>query len=233
MQSHFIEVLGDGSPIAVLHTPGLDRAVFRPWLDTLSKSNRLVYFDHRGSGRSAHGSSVDELTRARWIQDADAIRESLGYSQWYLFGHSFGGFLALEYALRFPDRVAGLVLCATAANVNYTMPIVEFVTREGTPEQKAAMGVLLQGPKSDPELATHWKTAVRAYLATPTDDLVDDIIEGVRFNAASYTYANVGLGTYDVTARLGEIRTPTLIVTGSKDMVCPLDPALRCWQPEF
>ena len=52
--------------------------------------------------------------------DADALREELGFERWAVLGHSFGGHVALEYALRNPERVSQLVLLDTAGDVRWS-----------------------------------------------------------------------------------------------------------------
>ena len=110
--ARFIEAVGAGRPLATVHTPGLDHNVFRPWLDDLSDVTRVVYFDHGGSGKHG-GADAGPATFAGWVDDMDRLREQLHLDRWLVLGHSFGGMIALEYALANPSRVDGLVLCAT------------------------------------------------------------------------------------------------------------------------
>jgi proline iminopeptidase len=74
----------------------------------LEKARRMVYLDQRGCGRSERPwdghYSLEVL-----VADLEALRQELGVERWVLLGHSFGGTLALEYAARYPGRVAGVV----------------------------------------------------------------------------------------------------------------------------
>jgi len=103
---------------------GLDHSAFPPYFDNLGDLLTLIYYDHRGNGRSARPDSFEAITHATWVDDADALRAQLGYEQIILFGHSYGGFLAQEYALRYPERLAGLILCCTAPAIDY-MPLIQ------------------------------------------------------------------------------------------------------------
>jgi proline iminopeptidase len=72
----------------------------------------LVFYDHRGNGRS-QGAPVSSMTWENLTADADALRQRLGFDRWAVLDHSFGGQVALEYALRYPDRLSHLVLLDT------------------------------------------------------------------------------------------------------------------------
>ena len=95
----YYETIGQGTPMFIMHGGlGMDHSYFRPWLDALADQVTLVYYDHRANGRSERPANLDGVTHATWAADADALREHLGYDQILLFGHSYGGFLAQEYA---------------------------------------------------------------------------------------------------------------------------------------
>src|SRR5262245_40429585 len=110
--SLFVEVIGTGPPLVLMHGgPSVDHwtlAAFR----RLADSSTLVFYDHRCNGHSA-GPPVTSMTWANLTADADALRAELGFGEWAVLGHSFGGHVALEYATRYPDRVSRLVLLDT------------------------------------------------------------------------------------------------------------------------
>src|SRR6059058_5889365 len=94
----FYEELGRG--ILVMHGGlGFDHTYFRPFLDPLAEQGRLVYYDHRIYGRSGRP-PLETLTHEQLVEDAEALRRHLGLGQMVLIGHSYGGFLAQELALR-------------------------------------------------------------------------------------------------------------------------------------
>src|SRR5258706_4268628 len=104
---------GAGRAIVALHGGlGFDHSYLRPWLDPLAEHAQLIYFDLRGHGQSArHG--MENVDHATFVSDIDSLREFFGHDRVTVFGHSYGGFLALEYALKHPDCVDALVLCST------------------------------------------------------------------------------------------------------------------------
>jgi len=120
-----------GKPALVLHggpgsgcTPGA-RRYFDP------RAYRIILFDQRGSGRSTpHASSpgidLSTNTTAHLLADIERLRTHLGIARWLVFGGSWGSTLALAYAERHPERVAGMVLVAIATT---TPAEIEWITR--------------------------------------------------------------------------------------------------------
>ena len=113
--SLFVEVVGQGPPLVLMHGgPGLDHVSLTPFRG-LADLHTLVFYDHRCNGRSTDA-PVTSMTLDNLTADADALREELGFAQWDVLGHSFGGHVALEYVLRYPQRVSSLILLDTAGD---------------------------------------------------------------------------------------------------------------------
>src|SRR6266540_604278 len=89
----------------------------------------LVFYDHRCNGRSTRV-PVTSMTWENLTADADALRERLGFEKWAVLGHSFGGNVALEYALRYPDRLSHLVLLNTGAEGRWSLENASTVLAE-------------------------------------------------------------------------------------------------------
>ena len=75
-------------------------------MDRLSDSFRLIYYDQRGRGKSADGVRAEDVTLASDIADLDKVREHYQLASTAVLGHSWGTVLALEYAIRHPQRVS-------------------------------------------------------------------------------------------------------------------------------
>ena len=71
---------------------------------------RVVLMDQRGCGRSTPHAEVRENSTWELVADIERVREKLGIDKWVVFGGSWGSTLALAYAAKYPERVAGLVL---------------------------------------------------------------------------------------------------------------------------
>ena len=112
--SLFVKRLGQGEPILLMHGgPGLDHTTLQT-LEPLADRFLLIFYDHRANGRSTGATA--SMTFENLVADAEALRETFGYARWAVAGHSFGGHVALEYALRHPDRITSLLLLDTAAD---------------------------------------------------------------------------------------------------------------------
>ena len=117
--SLFVEVVGHGPPLVLMHGgPGLDHVSLTPFRG-LADRHTVVFYDHRCNGRST-GAPVTSMTLDNLTADADALREELGFERWAVLGHSFGGHVALEYALRYPERVSRLILLDTAGDARWS-----------------------------------------------------------------------------------------------------------------
>ncbi|HUL04158.1 MAG TPA: alpha/beta hydrolase [Gemmatimonadales bacterium] len=112
--SLYVKVMGHGSPLLLMHGgPGLDHTTLSS-LEPLADQFTLIFYDHRCNGRST--GIVESMTWENLTADADALRQTLGFDQWAVLGHSFGGNVALEYALRYPQRLSRLLLLDTCGD---------------------------------------------------------------------------------------------------------------------
>src|SRR5258708_34451380 len=103
--------IGQGQPIIVLHGgPDFDHSYLVPDMDRLADSFRLIYYDQKGRGRSADRVQPEDVTLESEIGDLDTVRQHVGLGSAAILGHSWGTVLALEYAIRHPDRVSHLIL---------------------------------------------------------------------------------------------------------------------------
>src|SRR3954454_23723571 len=94
--------------------PSADLWTLQPFR-RLAGSFTLVSYDHRCNGRS-EGAPISSMTWENLTADAEALRQRLGFDRWAVLGHSFGGQVALEYALRYPASLSHLVLLDTGGD---------------------------------------------------------------------------------------------------------------------
>lgn len=100
----------DGRPALFLHGgPGVGIAPdYRRFFDPTHYRQILV--DQRGAGRSTPHAEIEDNTTWRIIEDLEALRIRLGFDNWIVMGGSWGSLLALCYAIKHPDRVAGIII---------------------------------------------------------------------------------------------------------------------------
>lgn len=218
----FVSRIGAGTPVLVMHGGlGIDHSYFRPWLDDLAEVAELVFYDHRGNGRSAR-SPLDGVDHATWVADADALRAHLGHEQVVVLGHSYGGFLAQRYALAHPERVRGLVLVSTAATMQHWERVHENITARGaTPQQRRAFE---DRPfEDDEELARTMQALLPLYFKNPDPHLLDAVGRQMRFSAAASAAGGRAMADFDLRGDLGRIAAPTLVLAGRADFIMPAD----------
>lgn len=110
----FTRRVGDGPPVVVLHGgPGAHHDYLLPQYDRLAEGRALLYYDQRGGGRSPVSRDVAVGWREH-VADLDALRDHWRLDRLILLGYSWGGLLAVLYALEHPDRIARLALVSAA-----------------------------------------------------------------------------------------------------------------------
>ena len=224
------EVVGDGVPCLVLHGgPGTDSAglvrSLGPLADALGL--RMVFWDHRGHGRS-EWVSVEQCTQDQLVADAEAIRLALGLGPVHVLGISWGGFLGLMFAARHPGSIRRLAVVGAAASHEF-MPRAEAnARRQATPVQWTAYRALWDGSLPDDQsfrrafetirpLYFHDKALAEAANAARADTRYR---LAVRRFVIEHEYA-----TYDCRSELPRIACPTLVMVGRHDWICPVDQA--------
>ena len=215
----FYVSVGEGLPCLVMHGGlGGDHTSLHPWLDPLGDVMRLVSYDHRGNGRSGRTPS-GTITFERLCADADALREHLGSEEVAVLGWSFGGYVALEYALRYPERTSRLILLSTdPGGVDFEEFEANALRKGATPEQ---LELLMTPVNDDAALRRMWEVVRPLYWNEFDADLDDRVMGKTVLSAQAANAGDAITKEWDVTPRLGEIRAPTLVLVGQGDIICP------------
>ena len=223
-----VEVIGHGDPLVLMHGgPGLDYQTMLP-LQPLADQFTLVFYDHRCNGRS-EGAEVSTMTWGNLTADADALREKLGFDRWNVLGHSFGGNVALEYALRYPQSLSRLVLMNTGGDqwwVNHNAP--ELLAKRGySPGAVQAARRFYNGQITPGEF---FRTYIKFDNAYNYHNSLLEILQGIlsghmpkfRPEALIFGYSQTLMG-WTVMDRLNEIKVPTLVLAGRYDFLFPTE----------
>jgi pimeloyl-ACP methyl ester carboxylesterase len=225
--SLYVDIIGDGYPLALMHGgPGLDHWTLAP-LRQLSDRYRLIFYDHRCNGRSLDA-PVETMTWDNLTADADALRQHLGYEKWAVLGHSFGGNVALEYALRFPGNLSHLVLLDTGANGRWSqVNAAQVAAQRGYgPEKVQLIRRWFSGDFEPDEWFSIFSEIAGAYYYEQIDfarmALEMPAGEGPTFRPEPLIFAGRHLlNGWSVTDRLSEMGVPTLVIAGMQDFVYP------------
>lgn len=225
--SLYVDVVGHGHPLVVMHGgPSADlwtMGAFRRCADQFT----LVYYDHRCNGRSV-GVPVSSMTWENLTADADALRSHLGFDKWAVLGHSFGGQVALEYALRYPDRVTHLVLLDTGGDSRWAREnAARLLAERGySPEKVELVRRWFHGEFTPREyLPIFWRISDAYVHGSGWRFLARVLAEGgwrsrIRPEALIFSGREL-LDGWSVMDRLGEITVPTLVMAGRQDFVFP------------
>lgn len=225
---HFLEASGPSGArgIITFHGGGgmgdsrAKRIAFGP----LDDAYRIITFDARGCGRSEE---VGEPSYTQWAADAEAIRQELDLGKVVAAGGSSGGWLALEYALRYPESTAALILRGTGPTVPDWHRLADRARRAGLDVDWAAFERYWIGTTtSDEDMKEALWQFYSLYPAKGTWDPEAGRrrLESIYFHHLTHNYTiQHNWNGWDVRDRLKEIRVPTLIVVGEQDWVMPPD----------
>jgi proline iminopeptidase len=203
--------------------PGGDHTGFKARFGALSERMQLVFFDHRGQGRSARG-SPDRYTLDENVEDMEALRRYLGLGSIISIGTSYGGMVAMAHAARYPDVVSHLVLGVTAAHAGHLVRAKEIVAARGTLEQIALFDDVFSGRVDTPEKMCHYFERMGPLFARRYDpELHRRALRSAIFSpeAQNRAYGPGGcLRSFDLRPELGSITAPTLILAARHDWIC-------------
>jgi proline iminopeptidase len=221
-----VEVLGPkGAPVIIAHhgAPGLGtRSEPRASFGRLADQYRVIVFDARGSGASE---GKGQLSHEQWAADIDGLRAWAEVETIIVAGGSYGGFMAMEYVIRYPDRVAAMVLRDTAADNTHAALARENAvasTRVNIDMEKfdrIDAGQIV----NDEDLRDCWREILPLYDFSYDPESIEKKVEATayRFEAHNYAFAH-NLPHYDLKAALASVTIPTLITVGRTDWITPV-----------
>ena len=214
--------VGEGPPVIVLHGgPGAHYDYLLPAFDELAVGRTLVYYDQRGGGRSPV--SREELVGWReHVADLEALRTLWGYTSLTLAGYSWGGLLAMLYALEHPQRVERLGLVSPAPSDREARLEFErrFQERNLDPALQAEREALRHSDLRDRDPDGYrqrvFELSVVPYFHDPAK--VRDL---TPFRVTSRTQHAVweSLGDYDLRTGLEALTCPSLVMHGDDDPI--------------
>ena len=218
------EQIGQGAVRLVMHGGlGFDHTYFRPEFDVLADGHQVVYYDHRGNGRSGRP-PLGTVTMEQLADDAAALLDHLGAEQATVIGHSYGGFVAQEFALRHPTRLAALVLIDTTPG---QLGDGETVDNQGPPPPPEFLELMSVPPASDEEFAALGPKVLPFYFYRPEKLDIDAHMADTIFAADVMMYSMMVLAGWSSVDRLHQIAAPTLMLCGRHDVVTSYPQAER------
>lgn len=217
----YYERRGSGPPLLFFNGSGATLATSGPLIWSFAERFDVAAHDQRGLGRSAIPPGPYGM--ADYARDAAALVDHLGWSTCRVIGVSFGGMVAQEFAVTWPERVERLALvCTSPGGVGgASYPLHELARRPA--DERAAIGLRILDTRFTPEwLAEHPgdQALVEMMAGRSLAEKTDEQRRGEAEQIAARSH-------HDVCARLPAIRCPTLVASGLFDGIAA--PANGAW----
>ncbi|PNP78243.1 hypothetical protein FNYG_08189 [Fusarium nygamai] len=185
---------------------------------------RVLVYDLRGSGDSE---VKTPFTDEQWVSDLEELRAWVGDEKFILAGGSYGGFLALNYALNYPNRLLALILRNTWAcgpqGTHRALASILLSDRIN-PDPMRQVRLWTGNVQSQEDAEQAMAEIVTIY--TPESNKEPESFEGAsaelhwKVHNAAFSWSQP---RFDVRSRLSEINTPTLVIVGRFDIICPVE----------
>jgi pimeloyl-ACP methyl ester carboxylesterase len=211
----YYEVHGEGFPLMMIAGLGANVDWWDPrWIQGFSEEFKTVAFDNRGAGHT--DVSDEEYSIALFADDTAGLMDAMGISRAHVLGISMGGMIAQDLALNYPEKVQKLVLCSTSCGGAKSIPVSQEVLtvlmtdRSAlSPEEIARTMIPLLVTedflRNNPELA---ELAIQQMVKAPISN-------------KAYMRQLKAILNFDTCARLSQIKAPTLILQGKRDILVP------------
>lgn len=225
------ESVGEGPAILLLHGgPGASSDYLVPLMELVDDGFRVVRFDQLGSRRSDKPDDLSLYNPARFADEVEIVRTTLGLGKMHLIGQSWGSFLALEYAITHPEGLKSLVLYSGAASTAECVAGMNAL-RARLPQETQAL--MTKREAAGDVAAEDYVAAVDVlmkrhlcrvdpyppHLAESMAHMAKPVYE-TMWGPNEFTCTGT-LQSWDRTADLGRVRVPTLILCGKHDEVVP------------
>lgn len=225
------QTVGEGEPLLLLHGgPGATSTYLEALLSLAERGYQVVRYDQLGSGQSEQPDDTSLWTVDHFVHEVEVVRSALGFERMHLLGQSWGAFLALEYALLFPQRLRTMTLYSGAASTKQCFDGMNSL-RHRLPAETVATMTRYEAARDyeNPDYLAAVQILLDRHLCRvqPWPDELTRSMENM--GAAVYNtmwgpneFTLTGtLEAWDRRDRLGEIDIPTLIVCGRYDEVIP------------
>ena len=220
-------------PLLALHGgPGATHDYLEPLEALAATGRRVIVYDQLGCGRSATPSNPALWTVDLYVEEVGAVRAALGLDRVHILGQSWGGMLGMEYALTQPDGLVSLTIADSPASMRQWVAEANRLRADLPPEvQRTLLRHEEAGTTDDPAYEQALEVFYRRHVCRldPWPEYVTRAFANIAANPEVYHTMNgpsefhvIGtLKEWDITARLGEIHVPTLVISGRYDEATP------------
>jgi L-proline amide hydrolase len=220
-------------PILLLHGgPGATHDYLEPLEALGATGRRAVFYDQLGCGKSDLPGEESLWVVETFVDEVGAVRRELGLDRIHLFGSSWGGMLAMQYALTQPLGLESLIIASSPASMSQWVEETGRLRAQLPPEvQEVLDRHEAAGTTDDPEYEEAAMVFYKQHVCR-ADPWPESVLRSFQFiaehgvvyhtmNGPSEFHVTGNLREWSVVDRLGEIRVPTLVVTGEHDEATP------------
>lgn len=228
----FCRFAGKVEPLIVIHGgPGLTQDYLLPQMYKLSESNLVIFYDQRGCGKSTGDINEDTITIESFVNDIEVIRQTFNLDKISILGHSWGGFLAMQYAIAHQEHIDKLILSnSTPTNSEgYVLFAQEYMKRMDPYQEELKKFTDSEGyPNKDPDLAEqYYRLVFRQYCYLPENAELLNVrmTPTVSLNGAKIAKIMRKILTdkpFNLNKDLNTLKTLTLILHGDVDPIPPI-----------
>lgn len=221
----YYKMIGSGDPMIVIHGgPVLDHSYLLPHFEKLAESHRLIFYDQRACGKSSIELDSSSMSITGFTYDIEQLRQSLQLEKINLLGHSWGGLLAMQYAINYPQHLNHLILsnsmpASTATWQKEEGELASKITREDS----VARAQILSSPEMKERKASAIKKLMllsfkaQFHNKEMLDSLNLHIPDDFMARSAKFSYLGKDLVSFDLYKELATLQTPTLIIYGEDE----------------
>jgi pimeloyl-ACP methyl ester carboxylesterase len=198
--------------------PGFDHSGFKPAFSELADVAQIVYYDHRGHGRS-DPRPQDEWTLDTWSDDIVRLCDALGIAKPIVLGQSFGGMVAQNYIARHPSHPGKVVISSTSPRWVLERKLAVF-ERRGGPRARELAEAFWRRPGAE-TFQHYWDECRHLYNTRPNPDAQAGDRVKARLDIL-FHFSGGEIRTMDLAPGLARACCPVLVMAGEEDPVCPL-----------
>ena len=221
---------GNGTPLVVVHGgPGFTGYALRALFE-VSDERRVVIYDQAGCGRARRAGGRKNFTIEGFVEELEALRQTLGYEKLNLLGHSFGGLIIGEYALRYPDKIDRLIFACASLDIPRWIDDAQRLLGGLSLMERM---ILREGGRTGATSSPEYIAALQSYYAKHIygGAQTSELVQQAERESDAQTYqivwgtnelvVNGIVKDYSLTPRLPQIVAPSLFMCGRFDEATP------------
>ncbi len=227
----YYKTIGEGEPLLVIHGgPVLDHSYFLPHLESLAKDYQLIFYDQRACGKSSIEIDSATMNLAGFVDDIEQIRQKLGFEKLNVLGHSWGGLVAMKYAVAHNDKIDRLILSNSMApsSLDWQKENLEAAKNIDPDDQRRLDNIvssgLIRSANATPYIKEMMLLSFKSQMfdRTNIDQLDLFIPNDFQQRSAVFGLLSPDLASYNLYTDLKKVTVPTLIIFGESEVAVKL-----------